>query len=262
MALNDMTQEEIDALNQKNQDAARNNQMRLGVSAAKNVVDQAKAANANYLEANEENRELAQDQIDQNRHLTAANSFNALRDLQAAATGVRNSMGQGLNGSGTYNYLDLLSNRADKDAMTYWNELQNNNNQVYNAYKQSVNQNNQAMRDLEANTTRSLADIKDNTVANINNIRSQNAEKYQDWDINAAYDAVTKEFNMGGATLPVFGATQGGQKAAELSGYQPYNKSEADMNINRPDATRYISGQNDYYSQLLNSYNRGYQNKR
>lgn len=125
---------------------------------------------ANYDMADEQNWALADMQMQQNARKADNDRFDAQRDLQNAAMGLLGSMGTALNGSSTNTFLDMLSDRNDKNNSTYWNQQQTNNDQVTNAYDESVASNRVARNDAGNNAQKALKDMEGELSANLNNI--------------------------------------------------------------------------------------------
>ena len=126
---------------------------------------------ANYDFSDEQNKNLLDLQYKQNKQYSNADRWEAYRDLINAGQSVIGAMGPtALNSSSTGALLQMLQNRNDKDNSVYWNQLQENNNNAYNKYQESLNANNVARNEAAANAEKGLADIAADTAANLSNI--------------------------------------------------------------------------------------------
>ena len=188
----------------------------------------------NYDIADAQNRSLADLQLNQNRRKTSADRFEAQRDLQNAALGLLGNMNQAMNGSSVGNLMRMLEDRNDKENNVYWAQLQSNQDQVENAYLNSVNQNITARNDAISNAQKAIADIQADLSANLNNI---NPDYY--------VAPGTGETDLGGGDL--YDRRRVAANNAQISGYvMPDNRRGAERN-------RLLG--NDYYSRLINSFN-------
>lgn len=150
---------------------------------------------ASYDTANAQNRALADTQIGQARRKAEDDRFLANRNLQNSALSLLGSLGSGLNGSSTGNLMRMLENRNDSDNVTYWGQLQQDRDQVENAYQEAFNQNNMAKLDAATNAEKALRDIEADLSANLSNI---NPNLYQQPGIDDArfYSDVTYNENV------------------------------------------------------------------
>lgn len=211
---------------------------------AKYNADSTRRQLANQLEnydfANRQNRRLADVQLKQNSRKTSSDRFEAQRDLQNAALGLFGSMNQAMNGSTVGNLMRMLENRNDKDNNTYWTQHQVNQDQVQNSYDDSVNQNAVAANDAAINAEKALSDMQADLAANLNNINPN------------LYSAP----GTGGADLGASGtydANRVAQNNAVFSGYMmPDNSAQAARDV----APRNTLKGTDYYSRLINRFNR------
>lgn len=247
---------------------AADNQRQLGDFAAKNTTTQSKQQLGNYDFANAQNRRLADVELKQNSRKTEADRFEAMRDLQNSALGLLGSMGnQALNSSSLYNLSYMLDNRNDKDNNTYWTQHQVNQDAVNNAYDESANQNQVAKNDVVINTQKALADLEADTAANISNINpnlyvAPGSTDTVDYtlvtsDSNASDDEKTTESRTAQAVnygaSGYYDANKVPQHNAQLSGYlMPDNSVQAARDITGRNT---VNG-NDYFSRMLNRYNR------
>lgn len=187
---------------------------------------------SNYDIANRQNRALADVQLQQDRRKTSADRFEAQRDLQNSALGLLGSMNQAMNGSSVGNLMRMLEDRNDKDNNVYWAQHQVNQDQVENAYNDSLNQNVVAKNDAIANAEKALADIQGDLSANLNNINPDLYEAPANGSIG----------NRG-----VYDQNRVAENNARISGYvMPDNRRGAERN-------RLLG--NDYYSRLINKFN-------
>jgi len=232
---------------------AAQNQTAISGQNVRDVQNQLKRQLANYDYADAQNRALADTQLRQNSRKTSADRFEAQRDLQAATLGLLGSMGSAMNGSTTGNLMRLLENRNDKENNTYWAQHQTNQDQVENAYQDSLNQNNVARRDAMQSAEKAIRDIESDWAANMNNI---NPNLFQQGAIggNGALSSVT-------AWTP----DKAQQNNAPISGYViPDNRAVRNerttaqptpTNARNVGAVRNTMGGNDYFSQLMNRFN-------
>lgn len=194
----------------------------------------------NYDFANAQNKRLADVQRAQNSRQSASERFNAMRDLQNSALGLTGSMGNAMNGSSTGNLMRMLENRNDRDNDTYWTQLQTNQNAVQNAYDESLNQNQVAKNDAVINTEKALRDMQSDLAANLNNI-------------NPKLFAVPSNSETDLGANNYYNDNKVAQNNAALSGYlMPDNSIQAARDIT---ARNRVNG-NDYFSQLVNRFNR------
>ena len=193
----------------------------------------------NYDLANEQNRALRDLQLKQLRRDTESDRFNAQRQLRNATLGLLGSMGPtAFNSSSIGNVMSMLRDRNDADNTAYWDQLQQNFNQVNNAYEESVNANQVAKNDVLANLEKAQKDINSALSANLNNID----ESYYVSPYGSSIDSGAGQNPAQSNTSPNY---------AQLAGYlMPEN---AEQNV-RPLRNRMRT--NDYFSRLINSYNR------
>lgn len=149
---------------------AAKNQTKISQQNVRDVQNQLKRQLANYDFADKQNRRLADTQLQQNSRKTSADRFEAQRDLQAATLGLLGSMGSAMNGSSTGNLMSMLRSRNDKENNTYWAQHMVNQDEVENAYQDSLNQNNVARRDARQSAEKAIRDIAADWSANMNNI--------------------------------------------------------------------------------------------
>lgn len=188
-----------------------------------------------YDMADQQNRRLADVQLIQNSRKTEADRFEAQRDLQNAALGLFGSMGNAMNGSTLGNTMYMLGDRNDKENQTYWNQLQQNQNAVENAYDESVNQNNVARNQASSNAEASLRGLEGDLAANLNNINPNLYESPSGTYSDGFYDANKVEANM-----------------AKLAGYLiPEGSIRSDTVYN----SRNKVGGNSYFARLMNKFN-------
>lgn len=209
----------------------------------------------NYDLADKQNASLRDVQLKQNRRNAETDRFEAQRQLQNAALGLMGSMNQAMNGSSTGNLMRMLEDRNDSDNNIQWDQLRRNDDSVYNAYQESLNQNNASRFDAISNARKGLRDIQSDLAANLNNI---NPNLYKapgsNKDIDKIQQNVAKQQN----------AVK--QRNAYLSGYITPGRSE-EVAKNRPDnkntaANEYLrNGRRnlltggDYFDQLVNRFN-------
>lgn len=189
----------------------------------------------NYDFANRQNRDLADVQRDQNSRKTAADRFEAQRDLQNSSLGLMGSMGNAMNGSTTGNFMRMLENRNDKDNNTFWAQHQVNQDQVENTYNDSFNQNNVSKRDAITNAEKAINDIEAQLSANLNNINPKLYTEPGTGDAN---------FNAGNVWE---GAGDVKEHDSQISGYV--------MPDNRQGAQRNKLNGNSYFNRMMNTFN-------
>jgi len=195
-----------------------------------------------YDVADKQNKALRDLQLKETRRKGEADRFEAQRQLQNAALGLFASASPAMNGSTTGNMMSMLRNRNDADNSTYWEQRQENENAINNAYNESYAQNQIARRDAAVNATKALRDTQGDLAANLSNINPNLYEAPgKDSDIKKILDsvnAIRKTYTKANAYQP------------SLSGYiMPAN---AEQNII---GKRNKLRGNDYFSRLMNSYN-------
>lgn len=202
----------------------------------------------NYDLADKQNLSLRNTQLIQNRRNAETDRFEAQRQLQNAALGLMGSMNQAMNGSSTGNLMRMLEDREDSDNNIQWDQLRRNDDSVYNAYQESLNQNNASRFDAIANARKGLRDIQSDLAANLNNI---NPNLYKAAGSNADVSKIQKELEK----------KQGTVKAnnAYLSGYitnpSRYPGISTRNKLTTPSSTS-SKKKIDYFDQLINSFNR------
>lgn len=233
---------------------ASQNQTAISKQNIRDVQNQLKRQLANYDFADQQNRALANTQLKQNSRKTSEDRFEAQRDLQASALGLLGSMGSAMNGSTTGNLMSMLNSRNDKDNNTYWSQHQVNQDQVENAYDDSVNQNRVARRDAMQSAEKAIRDIEGDWRANMNNI---NPNLFP-----GVSGAVGGDKNLGSNTA--WDTSKAPKNNATISGYViPDNRGVANvptggrnpsqsMNVGE---TRNTLRGNDYFSQMMNRFN-------
>lgn len=203
----------------------------------------------NYDYANELNRRLADLERIQNSRQLEDDRFNANRDLQSSALGILGSMNQAMNGSTVQNLMSMLENRNDRDNVSYWSAHQKSNDQVENAYEESVNQNEIAARDAIISAEKALRDQESDLSANLNNIDS------------GRYAAPgTGDANLGAADLwekYMRPRTEADRYAQSRSGYSGTGYVMPDNSVQeaRAKAPRNRLTGNDYFSNMMNRFN-------
>ena len=155
------------------EESARWNQQALGEAAAKNQNDLYYNQLANYNLSDRYNAELADEQRAQIGRKSDAERYNQLRKLQQATTGVANSMGNALSGSGAQVLGEMATERKDQDNVDYWQQYVDNINAVNNSQRESLNQNELNRADLKANQRYALQGIENDLAANYNNINPE-----------------------------------------------------------------------------------------
>lgn len=219
---------------------AAKNQTAISQRNIRDVRNQLARQLENYDYADAQNRALADTQLKQNSRKTSADRFEAQRDLQAAALGLLGTMGSAMNGSTTSNFMDMLRARNDKENNTYWAQLLSNQDQVENAYDEALNQNNVARRDAMQSAEKAIRDIETDWAANMNNINPNLYEGLSNVGGDKSYSANT-------AWTP----DKVKQNNATMSGYVT---SDTTMKYTPTQRNR-LQG-NDYFSQLVNRFNR------
>lgn len=241
---------------------AAKNQSTLSTQNIRDVENQLARQLSNFDYADAQNRALADTQLKQNSRKTSADRFEAQRDLQAAALGLLGSMGSAMNGSTTGNLMRMLESRNDKENNTYWAQHQQNQEQVENAYNDSLNQNNVARRDAMQSAEKAVRDINADWAANLNNINPN------------LFTMATPADSVGNhKSADTWDTSKAKQNNAEISGYLiPDNRGNGtlrtptnavqptgSMNIGAP--RNQVRGGNrsavggDYFSQLMNRFN-------
>lgn len=244
---------------------AAENQTATSKQNVRDVQNQLKRQLANYDFADAQNRALADTQLRQNSRKTSADRFEAQRDLQAATLGLLGSMGTAMNGSSTGNLLRMLESRNDKENNTYWAQLQENQDQVENAYNDSLNQNNTARRDAMQSAEKAIRDIEGDWRANMNNI---NPNLFP-----GGTGAVGGDKNL--ASQTAWNSSKAKKNNATMSGYViPDNRGNGTRLMPNgetlPNYSMHVGGSRnevrggfgnqpggDYFSRLMNRFNRG-----
>lgn len=127
-------------------------------------------ARRNFDLADQQNRRLADVQFDQNSQKAAGERFAQNKKLQQTARSVIGAAGNGLQGSGTLNLIDMLRNRTDLDSGEVLGILAQNQNAVRNALDESLNANVLSRNEAAATTEAQLRGIEADTAAQLNNI--------------------------------------------------------------------------------------------
>ena len=239
---------------------ASQNQTTISKQNVSDVKNQLARQLSNYDFADAQNRALADAQLKQISRKNSADRFEAQRDLQASTLGLLGAMGSAMNGSSTGNLMSMLRSRNDKDNNTYWSQLQENWDQVENAYDDSVNQNRVARRDAMQSAEKAIADINADWRANMNNINPNLFPK------NGGTTGTTG--TLSGMTASTSGDTTLGkndvwsekaakQNNAAVSGYvlpdSTRNSIAANRNRVRGGDANKVGG--DYFSKLMNRFN-------
>lgn len=227
---------------------AAENQKELAKFNADTVLQQLDRQLANYDQADKQNRRLADVQRIQNSRRTEADRFEAMRDLQNASLGLFGSMNQAMNGSTVGNVMRMLENRNDKDNMTYWNQLQQNQNAVENAYDESMNQNALARNEAISSAEATLRGMEGDLAANLNNI---NPNLYvAPGTASGEGESGSEGINLGSQGL--YDARRIAANNARLSGYlMPDNSVNTARNI----GSRAQLNNNSYFNRLINGFN-------
>lgn len=207
---------------------------------ALNVRTQLQRQLANYDTADQQNRKLADLQLQQNSRKTSADRFEAQRDLQNAATGLLGTMGTAMNGSSTGNLMRMLEDRNDKENSTYWAQHQQNQDSVENSYQDSLNQNRIARLDAMQSAEKAINDIATDMSASLNNINPNLAEPPgtpTDWMEGIWDPARVQEMQ---------------EQDKLISGYMRPDQEGA--RSTNPTQRNRLGG-NDYFSRLMNRFN-------
>lgn len=238
---------------------AGENQTTLSKQLVRDIQHQLGRQLANYDFADAQNRALADTQLRQNSRKNSADRFEAQRDLQSSALGLLGSMDTAMNGSSTWNLMNMLRSRNDKDNNTYWAQHQVNQDAVENAYNDSLNQNNVARRDAMQSAEKAIRDVERDWSANMNNINPNLFQMYQ----------VGGDQSLGSETAWTPGRAQ--QNDSEISGYVlPDNRGAGNRvtggrnnatsmnvggarNLVRGGERQAVGG--DYFSQMMNRFN-------
>ena len=223
-------------------------------TSSQNVADvrhQLERQLSNYDLADAQNRALAQVQRAQNSRKTSADRFEAQRDLQNSAIGLRGSMGGAMNGSTLGNFMSMMRDRNDKENNTYWAQHQVNQDQVDNALQDSLDQNVIARRDAMQSAEKAVRDIEGDWRANMNNI---NPNLFP-----GGHGAVgnTDEERQANDSFSMWRPEQAPQSDARISGYVMPDASRANTpqyGVQLPSSRNRMQG-NDYFSQMMNRFN-------
>lgn len=202
----------------------------------------------NYDLADQQNKRLADVEQKQNSRKAANERFAANKKLQAAVTGLTGTMGNALAGSGTENLLNMVNTRTDLDNGDAWNTLQQNQNTVTNAYNESLNSNVLSRNDAAINAEYGLRTIESDTAAQLNNV---NPNLYVAPGEGTEGESAT---NVGATGY--YDKNKTAANMAEMSGYIVPAAAQATANQIQPRNTVRTSAGGNYYSNLLNQYNK------
>lgn len=191
-----------------------------------------------YDAADAQNKALLDVEKTQNRQKTEADRFQAQRNLQNAARGLVNTVGQGLNSSAAGNIVNLTRGQQDSDNVDYWNTLRQNQNTVENAYQEALNQNYISRREAAINAEIAKRDIESNQSASRQNI---NPDLYEAPSGSWTYGSNNTAKNAIAAADKI-NATANNR--AKMSGY-------VSTATGQPGTTVNSSPLNDYFSRLL-----------
>lgn len=214
-----------------------------------------------YDVADEQNKNLRDLQLKEAARKGEADRFETQRQLQNAALGLFASASPAMNGSTTGNMMSMLRNRNDADNSTYWEQRQENANAINNAYNESFAQNRIARRDAAATAAKALRDTNSDLSANLSNI---NPNLYEPPGKKTS-TSTSGTSSIGSAIADTVDSKSDVQKVLDkvvdkLKGYTAY-KPPLSGYIMPANAEQNVIGKrnklqgNDYFSQLINSYN-------
>lgn len=146
---------------------------RLGEIAQANYDSYAEQLNqklAGYEQALRQNRSLADAELQEADRKSASERFGQLRKLQSTVASLMASSGNALAGSGNGNLLTMIRGRQDLDNNSAWEALQQNRDQIENAYNEAANQNYLAANEAASNAEYGLRGIRTDTATQLNNI--------------------------------------------------------------------------------------------
>lgn len=124
----------------------------------------------NYNLSDVYNNELANEQRTQVGQKANTERFQQMRKEQQAVTGVANSMGNALDGSGNQILGEMATERKDQDNVDYWQQYVDNMNSVTNSQREAVNQNQLNRADMAANFRYQMQGMEEDLAAAYNNI--------------------------------------------------------------------------------------------
>lgn len=124
----------------------------------------------NYNISDVYNAELADEQRAQVGQKANTERFQQMRKEQQAVTGVANSMGNALDGSGNQILGEMATERKDQDNVDYWQQYVDNMNAITNSQRESVNQNKLNRADMAANFRYQMQGMEEDLSAAYNNI--------------------------------------------------------------------------------------------
>ena len=238
------------------------NQTKISTQNIRDVENQLRRQLSNFDFADAQNRALADTQLKQNSRKTSEDRFEAQRDLQAAALGLLGSMNTAMNGSTTGNLMRMLESRNDKDNNTYWAQHQQNQDQVENAYNDSLNQNNVARRDAMQSAEKAVRDINADWSANLNNINPNlfamaspadsvgNHQSADTWDVSKAPQ---NNATISGYLIP--DNRGNGSLRTPTNAVQPTQSMNVGTPRNQVRGGDQSAVGGDYFSQLMNRFN-------
>ncbi len=191
-----------------------------------------------YDTADQQNKALADAQQIQASRDTSYERFEAQRALQQAARSLLSDMSGAINGNSTGNLMSMLRERNDYENNAHLGQLMQNTEQIRNSYFDTLNQNNLSRREAMQSAEKTIADITRNWAANMNNIDP----------------SLYKEGPVGGdKKLAASTAWQPGRISTTKPTPTSYVLPDQSI-VNAPTRNR-VNG-NDYFSRLINSFNR------
>lgn len=222
--------------------AAADRQRAISAYDAETAANELQQAIENYQRADARNAALAEHQTRQVRRKAEADRFDQSRKLQDAAISVLGEMGPtALQGSATGNLLRMLYNRNDADNLTYWNQYERDRDTIWNENEASRNQNEAARDDAALRAESRRREIASNLAANLANISGDLYEHPN--------DVVTSSTTPNG----MYSANMAPTRTIPASGYVMPQDAVQDARAVTP---RNRLPRNDYFSRLMNGFNR------
>jgi len=193
----------------------------------------------NLKMSNEQNRALADVQRHQAARQGTAERFARNRNMQTMAQGLTSQMGNAMQGSGLFGFMDMLRGRTDLDNNAVWQQLTQNYNNIENAFTEAYNANRLAMNDASINAEFALRGIEADHAAQLNNI-------HPDLFVRPGQGAATH------GSAGFFEQHRQPANLAQLAGYiMPNNASQGAANVQAPNQL----GAPGSFAALMNQYN-------
>lgn len=214
----------------------------LGIIAGWNAgstTDQHGRQLGNFDMSDEQNRALADVQIQQAQRQAAGDRFARNRNMQTMSQGLTSQMGNAMQGSGLFGFMDMLRGRTDLDNNAVWQQLTQNRNQIENSFTEAYNANRLARNDATINAEFALRGIEGDHAAQLNNI-------HPDLFVRPGSGAASH------GSAGFFDQHRVQPNLAQLAGYtMPNNAAQGAANVQGPNQL----GGPGTFAALMNQYN-------